>query len=68
MEQFISLQRQLLVAKNMFLENDESLINMLNNDDQTEKLFTSIGLMDKENVESKMLQHKLKEFRGAKEM
>ena len=68
MEQFISLQRQLLVAKNMFLENDEALIKMLNDDDQTEKLFTSIGLMDKENVESKMLQHKLKEFRGATEM
>lgn len=68
MEKFISLQRQLLVKKNLFLENDETLVSMLSDSEQTQHLLTSIGLLDKENTSSSLVQRKLEALVNEQEM
>ena len=68
MEKFISLQRQLLVKKNLFLENDETLVSMLGDREQTKHLLSSIGLLDKENTSSSLVQRKLEALVNEQEM
>merc|ERR1711935_968290 len=68
MEKFISLQRQLLVKKNLFFENDETLVSMLGDREQTKHLLSSIGLLDKENTSSSLVQRKLEAFVNEQEM
>merc|ERR1711935_157990 len=68
MEKFISLQRQLLVKMNLFLENDETLVSMLGDSEQTQHLLSSIGLLDKENTSLSLVQRKLEAFENEQEM